>query len=97
MASKSWIRRLFAQKKSPSFLKGAKTKKAVQIPLDIELLEIRQLLSVTANFASSTLTLTPTLLTRQCQPKSLSRLATHISGGNTYVFVYNDNRRQYLF
>ena len=91
MASKSWIRRLFAQKKSSSFLKGAKPKRAVQIPLDIELLEIRQLLSVTANFASGTLTLTDT-------NAALTNVVVGdaVSGGNTYVFAYDKAASAFL-
>ena len=58
MVSKTWIRRLFNQKKSAPITKAAKSGKKGQIPLHIEDLELRQLLSVTGSFSGGIITLT---------------------------------------
>jgi len=87
MASKSWIRRLLSQKKSSPFQKSAKSPKAAQIQLQVEPLEIRQLLSVTAAFSSGTLTLTESGTTTNA---TVGHQIVSNPPGNDYVLVFDN-------
>lgn len=89
MASTSWIRRLFSQKKSSPFQKGVNSPKPVQVPLVIEALEIRQLLSVTASFSGNTLTLTDNLAATNVTVGH-QLVANPSIGDHDYVLVYDN-------
>ncbi len=94
MVSKTWIRRLFTQKKSAPLVKASKSGKKGQIPLHIENLELRQLLSVAGSFnnVSGIITLTDDNAgaTNLVVGQVTGTPTSPVGPAGTYVVAYNN-------